>query len=229
MTTTLTNEYRPIPLPDYVELPVEEMRRRAKVFYDVIRKRHTVRDFSSRAVPRDIIEQCLLAAGTAPSGANHQPWHFCVIGDPKMKKLIRDAAETEEQAFYSGRAGQEWLDALKPLGTDANKAFLGTAPWLICIFGSRKSRSADGVMRKNYYVPESVSIATGFLITALHQAGLATLTHTPNPLGFLNEICQRQASDKAYILLIVGYPAANATIPLHATEKKTLREIATFF
>ncbi|MGA3309124.1 MAG: nitroreductase family protein [Xanthobacteraceae bacterium] len=229
MTTTLTNEYRPIPLPDYVELPVEEMRRRAKVFYDVIRKRHTVRDFSSRAVPRDIIEQCLLAAGTAPSGANHQPWHFCVIGDPKMKKLIRDAAEKEEQAFYSGRAGQEWLDALKPLGTDANKAFLETAPWLICIFGSRKSRSADGVMRKNYYVPESVSIATGFLIAALHQAGLATLTHTPNPMGFLNEICQRQASDKAYILLIVGYPAASATIPRHATEKKTLHEIATFF
>ena len=145
-----------------------------------------------------------------------------------MKKLIRDAAEKEEQAFYSGRAGQEWLDALKPLGTDANKAFLETAPWLICIFGSRKSRSADGVMRKNYYVPEFVSIATGFLIAALHQAGLATLTHTPNPMGFLNEICLRPPSDKAYILLIVGYPAANATIPLHATEKKALNEIATF-
>ena len=146
-----------------------------------------------------------------------------------MKKLIRDAAEKEEQAFYSGRAGQEWLDALKPLGTDANKAFLETAPWLICIFGSRKSPSADGIMRKNYYVPESVSIATGFLIAALHQAGLATLTHTPNPMSFLNEICRRPPNDKPYILLIVGYPAANATIPLHATEKKTLHEIATFF
>ena len=222
------NEYRPIPLPDYVELPIDEMRRRARVFYDVIRQRHTVREFSSKPVPRDIIEQCLLTAGTAPSGANHQPWHFCVIGDPKMKKLIRDAAEKEEQAFYSGKAGQEWLDALKPLGTDAKKAFLETAPWLICIFGSRKSRSADGIMRKNYYVPESVSIATGFLIAALHQAGLATLTHTPNPMGFLNEICLRPPSDKAYILLIVGYPAANATIPLHATEKKALNEIATF-
>ena len=228
MKTSLISEYRPIPLPDYVELPIDEMRRRARVFYDVIRQRHTVREFSSKPVPRDIIEQCLLTAGTAPSGANHQPWHFCVISDPKMKKLIRDAAEKEEQAFYSGKAGQEWLDALKPLGTDANKAFLETAPWLICIFGSRKSRSADGIMRKNYYVPESVSIATGFLIAALHQAGLATLTHTPNPMGFLNEICLRPPSDKAYILLIVGYPAANATIPLHATEKKALNEIATF-
>jgi nitroreductase len=228
MKTSLISEYRPIPLPDYVELPIDEMRRRARVFYDVIRQRHTVREFSSKPVPRDIIEQCLLTAGTAPSGANHQPWHFCVIGDPKMKKLIRDAAEKEEQAFYCGKAGQEWLDALKPLGTDANKAFLETAPWLVCIFGSRKSRSADGIMRKNYYVPESVSIATGFLIAALHQAGLATLTHTPNPMGFLNEICLRPPSDKAYILLIVGYPAANATIPLHATEKKALNEIATF-
>jgi iodotyrosine deiodinase len=189
MKSSLISEYRPLPLPDYVELPIDEMRRRARVFYDVIRQRHTVREFSSKPVPRDIIEQCLLTAGTAPSGANHQPWHFCVIGDPKMKKLIRDAAEKEEQAFYSGKAGQEWLDALKPLGTDANKAFLETAPWLICIFGSRKSRSADGIMRKNYYVPESVSIATGFLIAALHQGGLATLTHTPNPMGFLNEIC----------------------------------------
>lgn len=229
MTISLTSEYKPIRLPDYVELPVDEMRHRANAFYNVMCKRHTVRDFSSNPVPRDIIEQCLLTAGTAPSGTNHQPWHFSVIGDPKMKKLIRDAAEKEEQAFYSGRAGQEWLDALKPLGTDANKAFLETAPWLICIFGSRKSPSADGIMRKNYYVPESVSIATGFLIAALHQAGLATLTHTPNPMSFLNEICRRPPNDKPYILLIVGYPAATATIPLHATEKKTLHEIATFF
>jgi iodotyrosine deiodinase len=226
---TATKEYNPIPLPDYTELPIEEMRHRAKAFYEVIRMRHSVRDFSSREVPRDIIEQCILSAGTAPSGANHQPWHFCVIGDAKIKKLIRDAAENEEHAFYLGRAGEEWLDALKPLGTDANKAFLETAPWLICIFGARKSRSADGIMRKNYYVPESVSIATGFLIAALHQAGLATLTHTPNPMSFLNKICRRDPSDKAYILLTVGYPAANATIPLHATEKKVLHEIATFF
>ncbi len=228
MTTQLTREFRPIPLPDYVELPIDEMRHRAKMFYDLMRKRHTVREFSSKPVPRDVIEQCILAGGTAPNGANHQPWHFCVIGEPALKKLIRDAAEKEERAFYSGRAGQEWLDALKPLGTDAAKPFLEIAPWLICVFGSRKSRSADGVVRKNYYVPESVSIATGFLITALHQAGLATLTHTPNPMGFLNEICGRPSSDKPYILIVVGYPAAEATIPLHATEKKSLGEIATF-
>jgi iodotyrosine deiodinase len=228
MTIQLTREFRPIPLPDYVELPIDEMRHRAKMFYDLMRKRHTVREFSSKPVPRDIIEQCILAGGTAPNGANHQPWHFCVIGEPALKKLIRDAAEKEERAFYSGRAGQEWLDALKPLGTDAAKPFLEIAPWLICVFGSRKSRSADGVVRKNYYVPESVSIATGFLITALHQAGLATLTHTPNPMGFLNEICGRPSSDKPYILMVVGYPAAEATIPLHATEKKSLGEIATF-
>ena len=228
MTTQLTREFRPIPLPDYVELPIDEMRHRAKMFYDLMRKRHTVREFSSKPVPRDVIEQCILAGGTAPNGANHQPWHFCVIGEPALKKLIRDAAEKEERAFYSGRAGQEWLDALKPLGTDAAKPFLEIAPWLICVFGSRKSRSADGVVRKNYYVPESVSIATGFLITALHQAGLATLTHTPNPMGFLNEICGRPSSDKPYILMVVGYPAAEATIPLHATEKKSLGEIATF-
>jgi len=226
MTTT---EFKPIPLPDYVELPIEEMRRRAKLFYDMIRKRHTVRDFSSKPIPRALIEQCILSAGTAPSGANHQPWHFCAIGDPMVKKRIREAAEKEEQAFYSGRAGKEWLEALKPLGTDANKEFLETAPWLICIFGSRKSRSADGVIRKNYYVPESVSIATGFLLAALHQAGLGTLTHTPSPMGFLNEICRRQPSDKPYILLVTGYPAASATIPQHATEKKALDEIATFF
>jgi nitroreductase len=229
MMTSRTPEFRAIPLPDYVQLPIDEMRHRAKAFYDLMRRRHSVRDFSSKPVPRDIIEQCLLAAGTAPNGANHQPWHFSVIGDQTMKKLIRDAAEREEQAFYSGRAGQEWLDALKPLGTDASKPFLEIAPWLICVFGSRKSRSADGIIRKNYYVPESVSIATGLLIVALHQAGLAMLTHTPNPMGFLNEICSRPSSDKAYILMVVGYPAPGATIPVHATEKKPLHEIATFF
>jgi len=226
---TTTSDYKPIPLPDYIEAPIHEMRDKAKTFYDLMRKRHTVRDFSSKPVPREIIEQCLLAAGTAPNGANHQPWHFCVIGDPAIKKIIREAAEKEEQAFYCGRAGQEWLDALKPLGTDAAKPFLEIAPWLICVFGSRKSRSADGIVRKNYYVPESVSIATGFLIAALHHANLATLTHTPNPMGFLNDICRRPSYEKAYILMVVGYPAAGATIPLHATEKKSLVDIATFF
>ena len=223
-----TAEYRPIPLPDYAELPVEEMRRRARAFYGEIRRRHTVRDFSPRPVPRDIIEDCLCAAGTAPNGANHQPWHFAVIGSPDLKRRIRAAAEEEEAAFYDGRAGEEWLAALKPLGTDASKPFLETAPWLICIFGERKSRSADGKLRKNYYVPESVSIAAGFLIVALHRAGLAALTHTPAPMGFLNEICGRPATDKAYLLMVVGYPSADATIPAHALEKRPLDEIATF-
>lgn len=223
-----TIDYVPVPLPHLVERPVEEMRRRAQAFYADIRTRHTVRDFSPRAVPRDIIEQCLLAAGTAPSGANHQPWHFAVITDRALKRRVREGAEAEERAFYEGRAGQEWLDALRPLGTDANKAFLETAPYLICIFGARKSRGADGRLRKNYYVPESVGIATGFLIAALHGAGLATLTHTPAPMGFLNEICGRPENDKPYILLITGYPAPAATIPAAAMHKKPLAEIATF-
>lgn len=223
-----TKDYRPIPLPDYKEIPVERMRANAEAFYEEIRTRHTVRDFAARPVPRDIIETCLLAAGTAPNGANHQPWHFSVIGNPDVKRKIRAAAEEEERAFYAGRAGEEWLAALAPLGTDDSKPFLEDAAWLICIFGERKSRSADGVLRKNYYVPESVNIATGFLIAALHRAGLAMLTHTPNPMGFLNEICGRPAHDKPYILLVVGYPKEGATIPAHVTEKRPLEDIATF-
>lgn len=194
-----------------------------------MKTRHTVRDFDARPVPRDIIEICLRTAGTAPNGANHQPWHFAVVGDPTMKAKIRRAAEEEEKAFYAGKAGEEWLAALGPLGTDASKPFLEDAPWLICVFGERRSKSADGVIRKNYYVPESVSIATGFLIAALHKAGLATLTHTPNPMGFLNELCDRPAHDKPYILLVVGYPKGGATIPEHATHKRPLNAIASFF
>lgn len=228
MTLVPTEDSRPIPLPDYKEIPVEQMRANAKAFYEEIRKRHTVRDFAVRSVPRDIIETCLLAAGTAPNGANHQPWHFSVIGDPHLKRKIRVAAEEEERAFYAGKAGEEWLAALAPLGTGDSKPFLEDAPWLICIFGERKSRSADGALRKNYYVPESVSIATGFLIAALHRAGLATLTHTPNPMGFLNELCGRPPHDKPYILLVVGYPREGATIPAHAMEKRPLEDIATF-
>ena len=223
-----THTYIPVPLPDYHEIPVERMRENAKAFYAELRTRHTVREFSSRPVPRDIIETCILAAGTAPNGANHQPWHFAVIGDPMTKKKIREAAEAEERAFYAGRAGEEWLAALAPLGTDENKPFLEEAPWLICIFGERKSRSADGVLRKNYYVPESVSIAAGFLIAALHRAGLAMLTHTPNPMSFLNDICGRDPHDKPYILMVVGYPKEGATIPAHALEKRPLTDIATF-
>ncbi|MBN8974233.1 MAG: nitroreductase family protein [Rhizobiales bacterium] len=229
MTAALTTDFIPLPLPDYVERPPQDMQARAEAFYDGIRRRHTVREFSSRPVPRQLIETCLKAAGTAPSGANHQPWHFSAIGDAAMKARIRTAAEEEERAFYAGRAGAEWLAALKPLGTDPDKPFLEIAPWLICVFGARKSRSADGVMRKNYYVPESVAIATGFLIAALHHAGLATLTHTPAPMSFLNDICGRPEAEKPYILLVTGYPAENAHIPRHATEKKSLSDIATFF
>jgi iodotyrosine deiodinase len=221
-------EFEPVPLPDYVEYPLEDMRRRAEAFRAEIARRHTVRDFAPRPVPRDIIETCIRAAGTAPNGANHQPWHFAVIGDPGLKARIRMAAEEEERAFYAGKAGEEWLGALKPLGTDPQKPFLEIAPWLIAIFGARSSASADGVMRKNYYVPESVSIATGFLIAALHHAGLATLTHTPSPMGFLNQICGRPAQEKPYILLVTGYPAEDAQIPSHALEKKPLAEIASF-
>ncbi|PKR55116.1 nitroreductase family protein [Thalassospira marina] len=226
---TSSPAYTPIPLPDYQEKPLDQMRADAQAFYDEIRTRHTIRDFSDRPVPRDIIETCLKAAGTAPSGANHQPWHFSVIGDASMKRKIRLAAEEEERAFYAGRAGDEWIKALAPLGTDDSKPFLEIAPWLICIFGERKSRSTDGEMRKNYYVPESVSIATGFLLAALHRAGLATLTHTPNPMSFLSEICGRPAHDKPYILLVTGYPAPDATIPQHATLKRDLADIATFY
>jgi iodotyrosine deiodinase len=223
-----TLEFEPVPLPDYQEYPLEEMRCRAEAFRAEISRRHTVRDFAPRPVPRDIIETCIRAAGTAPNGANHQPWHFAVIGDPALKARIRTAAEEEERAFYAGKAGEEWLGALKPLGTDPQKPFLEIAPWLIAIFGARSSASADGVMRKNYYVPESVSIATGFLIAALHHAGLATLTHTPSPMGFLNQICGRPAQEKPYILLVTGYPAEDAQIPRHALDKKPLAEIASF-
>lgn len=221
-------DYVPIPLPDFVERPAGEMLDRAQGFYDGMRTRHSVRHFSPRPVPREVIEACLRVAGTAPSGANHQPWHFAVIADPAVKRRIREGAEVEEKAFYDGRAGMEWLEALKPLGTDADKAFLEVAPYLICIFGARRSRGADGRMHKNYYVPESVGIATGFLIAALHHAGLATLTHTPAPMGFLNDICGRPDNDKPYILLVTGYPAADATIPAYATQKKPLGEIASF-
>ena len=222
------NHYDPIPLPDYVEYTTAEMQHRADNFLRVMRKRHSVRDFSNRPVSRQLIETCLQVAATAPSGANLQPWHFSVIGNAEIKSRIRCEAEAEEHAFYSGKAGEEWLGALKPLGTDPTKPFLEISPWLICVFGARKSLCADGVKRKNYYVPESVSLATGFLIAALHHAGLATLTHTPSPMGFLNEICGRPDEEKPYILLITGYPALNATIPKFATQKKSLEEISNF-
>lgn len=219
--------YVPVPLPDRMDLSDAEMLANARAFYDEIKRRHTVRDFSGKPVPREVIETCLLAAGTAPSGANHQPWHFAVVNSADLKSEIREAAEKEEREFYAGKAGEEWLAALEPIGTDPNKPFLDIAPWLIVIFGQRKS-AVDGRLYKNYYVPESVGIATGFLIAALHHAGLATLTHTPNPMHFLNELLGRPDHEKPYILLVVGHPADNATVPLHAKRKKPLEEIASF-
>jgi len=219
--------YLPVPLPDRMSFSDAEMKARAVEFYEEIRRRHTVRDFTNQPVPREIIETCLMAAGTAPNGANHQPWHFAVVEDPGLKARIREAAEKEEREFYAGKAGEEWLSALEPIGTDADKPFLEIAPYLIVIFGQRKG-FFEGKPRKNYYVPESVNIAAGFLIAALHHAGLATLTHTPNPMSFLNEVLGRPDTEKPYILLVVGHPAADAMVPAHAKEKKPLAEIASF-
>ncbi len=216
------------PYTDYTEYAPDEMRTRAQAFYAEIRRRRTVRDFSDRPVPRDIIETCLLAAGTAPSGANLQPWQFVVVSDGAIKQQIRDAAEAEERAFYNGRAPEDWLAALAPLGTDENKAFLTTAPYLIAIFAKAYDVLPDGTKVKNYYAAESVGLATGMLITALHQAGLATLTHTPSPMGFLNTVLERPKNERAFILLVVGYPAADAAVPIHAMQKKPLEEIAIF-
>jgi iodotyrosine deiodinase len=216
------------PLSSFRSYPPEEMIARAQTFYEDIRRRRTVRDFSDKPVPREVIEYALLAAGTAPSGANLQPWHFTVITDPNAKRRIREEAEVEERDFYNGRAPQEWLDALAPLGTDEHKGFLETAPVLITIFGQRSSEGPDGRRVKNYYVPESVGIATGFLIASLHAAGLVTLTHTPSPMGFLNEICGRPETEKPYILLVVGYPAEGCTVPVHGGIKKPLEKIASW-
>jgi len=213
-------------LTDYCEYSPTEMEIRAAAFYAEIRRRRTVRDFSERMVPRGVLENCLRAAGTAPNGANLQPWHFVVVSNAAIKRQIRTAAEEEEQAFYNGRAPQEWLDALAPLGTDAHKPFLETAPYLIAIFAQSYGLLPDGRKVKNYYVTESVGIATGILITALHHAGLVSLTHTPSPMGFLNKILQRPDNERPFLLLVVGYPADEARVP--NIGKKTLAEIATF-
>lgn len=202
------------------------MLRRAAEFRQQMQRRRTVRFFSDREVPREVIEDCLLAAGTAPSGANLQPWHFVVVSDPAIKHRIRVEAEQEEQEFYTRKAPQEWLDALAPLGTDEHKPFLETAPFLIVVFAQSYGVLANGRKVKNYYVQESVGIATGMLITAVHNAGLVSLTHTPSPMGFLNEILGRPANEKPFLILVVGYPAENAVVP--NISKKPLDEIATF-
>ena len=220
--------YQPSPLPDFTEYPEEEMLSRAEHYYREIKRRHSVRNFSDRPVPREIIEACIKAAGTAPSGANHQPWHFVCVENPDIKHKIRIAAEEEERSFYAGKAGETWLSDLEKVGTDEHKPFLESAAWLIVIFLKRSAVKDDGSKQKNYYMNESCGIATGFLINALHNAGLATLTHTPNPMTFLSEVLERPANERAYMILVAGYPADDAVIPLAATQKKTLQEIATF-
>lgn len=215
------------PLSSYIEYPVEEMQQRATDFREQMQRRRTVRHFSDRPVLREIIEECLLTAGTAPNGANLQPWHFVVVSDPKVKHEIRVAAEEEEKDFYNRRAPEEWLEALSPLGTDEHKPFLETAPYLIAIFGKTHSELSDGRRVKNYYVNESVGIATGMLIAAIHNAGLVSLTHTPSPMGFLNQILNVPSDAKPFLLLVTGYPAEEAEVPV--IHKKSLNEIATFF
>ncbi|MDE0372270.1 MAG: nitroreductase family protein [Rhodospirillales bacterium] len=216
-----------VPLLDYREYPEAEMMQRARQFHLELKRRRTVRHFSNRSVPREVIENCLRTATTAPSGANLQPWHFVVVSDPETKRRIRQAAEEEERHFYRHRAPQEWLDALAPLGTDEHKPFLERAPYLIAIFAQKYGRLADGRRVKHYYPLESVGLATGMLITALHVAGLATLTHTPSPMKFLNDILGRpKSSERPFLLLVAGYPDRNATVP--AIGRKPLDEVVTY-
>lgn len=211
---------------EFNRLGEEEMADRARALRRLLQARRTVRDFSAEPAPREVIAQCLLTAGSAPSGANRQPWHFAVVSDPDLKRRIREGAEAEEREFYAGRAPKDWLDALAPLGTDADKPFLETAPFLIVIFAEKYQVDGDGAKRKNYYVTESAGIAAGFLIAALHNAGLATLTHTPAPMRFLNDILGRPASERPLMILVTGYPKDGARVP--AIARKGLGEIASF-
>ncbi|CAN5643538.1 nitroreductase family protein [soil metagenome] len=204
----------------------EQMEARARDFASGIRSRRTVRQFATTPVPRGVIEACIDAAGAAPSGANRQPWHFVAVGDPHTKRRIREAAEREEEAFYNGRAPREWLDALAPIGTDARKPFLEEAPWLIAVFAESWGVDAEGGRLRNYYVTESVGISVGFLIAALHGAGLGTLTHTPSPMRFLNEVLGRPDNERPFLLLVAGHPAEGAQVPV--LEKKALEDYATF-
>jgi iodotyrosine deiodinase len=215
-----------VPLSTYREYPEVEMRQRARAIREELQRRRTIRSFSDRPVPRGIIEDCLLAAGSAPSGANLQPWHFAVVTEPELKRRIRVAAEKEEAAFYRERAPREWLEALAPLGTDEHKEFLERAPYLIVVFARSYDVLPDGRRVKQYYATESVGIATGMLITALHHAGLATLTHTPSPMGFLNALTGRPVHERPFLVLVVGYPAEDATVPL--LTKRSLDDITSF-
>ncbi|MEO7602287.1 MAG: nitroreductase family protein [Sphingomicrobium sp.] len=210
------------------ELTDDQRVARARAFRELVASRRTCRMFSDAPVPREVIEEAVLAAGTAPSGANHQPWHFAIVSSPELKHRIRLAAEKEEREFYAGKAGREWLEALAPLGTDENKDYLDIAPWHIIVFGQRRGGIEPGDDKTNYYVTESVGIACGFLLAALHSAGLATLTHTPSPMGFLRELCGRPKHEKPLMVIVAGLPAAEALVPLYALRKKPLEQISSW-
>ncbi len=216
-----------MPLPARGRVSDDEIAARAARFDEEMQKRRTVRQFSSRPVSREVIEDCLRAAGSAPSGANLQPWHFVAVSNPDLKHEIRLAAESEEAEFYAHRAPAEWLHALAPLGTGAEKPFLDVAPWLIAIFTVPYRMNDDGTRIRHYYTMESVGIATGMLIVALHQAGLATLTHTPSPMGFLNGLLGRPTHEKPFLLLVAGHPVEDALVP--KIQRKPLDEISTIF
>jgi iodotyrosine deiodinase len=219
-------EIKLVPLPAYQEYSPEEMLNRSQSFYEELLRRRTVRDFSDKKVSKQIIDNCIAAANSAPSGANKQPWHFVVVSNPLIKKKIRIAAEEEEKEFYATRAPQEWLDAISPLGTDEHKPFLEIAPYLIVIFSKSFDLLPYGKKFKSYYAIESTGIATGFLISAIHNAGLVCLTHTPSPMKFLNHILGRPENEKPFLILVVGYPAENATVP--DIVKKELNEVTTY-
>ncbi|MES0361450.1 MAG: nitroreductase family protein [Anaerolineales bacterium] len=210
----------------FSEKSVEEMIASSRTFYLDVKRRRSVREFSDRPVPDEVIKNAILAAGTSPSGANQQPWHFVVVSNPKTKRAIREAAEKEERAFYQGRAPDEWLRALQSLGTDENKPFLEIAPYLIVVFLKKTTADEKGIEHKNYYPIESVGIATGILITALHLSGLATLTHTPSPMKFLNKILSRPDSERPFLILVTGFPSSEALVP--TIGKYKLDQIATF-
>lgn len=229
MSELETSLYEPIPLQRRESVSDADAIETAKEFLSQMQMRRTVRDYDTRAVPEEVIATAIAAAGTAPSGANQQPWHFCAISDPTIKVKIREAAEEEEKRFYDGGAGNAWLAALEPIGTGMSKPHLTDAPWLIVIFAQRYGIAPDGTRQKHYYVPESVGIATGLLITALHKAGLATLTHTPNPMKFLNGLLERPEHEKPVMILTVGHPAKTATVPHAATIKKPLEDILTVY
>ena len=215
-----------VPAPKIKPLADDQILKRARQFYEAMRRRRTIRDYSDRPVPRKVIEYCIRAAGTAPSGANLQPWHFVAVSDAAIKRQIRVAAEKEEKEFYEHRAPKAWLEALAPLGTDSNKPFLETAPWLIAVFAQPFRTLADGTRSPTYYAIESVGIATGLLVTAVHSCGLVALTHTPSPMGFLNKILERPSHEKPFVLLVVGHPAENAQVP--DIGRKALAEISSF-